>query len=215
MPKVHSLTSNPFQENTYVLEGLGKSCFIIDPGCLEHHEEKELVNLIENNGLTPIAVVNTHFHLDHVFGINYCKKKWDIPLFGHELASFTLSFNEQAAKMYGFQGFTPVQSPDRLLAHGDQLDLDGEFLDIVHVPGHCKEHIAIIDRTENWVNAGDVLFNGSIGRTDLPGGDMATLENSIREELYTLPDHYVVYCGHGPATTIGAEKYSNPFVRAD
>ncbi len=213
MIKVHTLVFNPFSENTYVLEADNKRCAIVDPGCYSSAEKTELAAFIEENRLEPEWLINTHFHLDHVFGNRFVAEKWHLKVAGHREGNYTLAHNNQAASLYGFPDFEDSPPIEVFLHDGQEIELGGEKIEVRFVPGHSRGHIALISHADRWVVAGDVLFNGSIGRTDLPGGDFETLERSIREKLYTLPEDYTVHCGHGPATTIGNEKYANPFVR--
>ena len=162
--------------------------------------------------MNPIKLVLTHFHLDHVFGNQFVKEEWNLLPTGHRDGEATLSGNERACMVYGLP-FIPSPPITHFLEEGDTLKLAHETIDVIHVPGHSVGHIALVAKESNWVVAGDVLFQNSIGRTDLPGGDFPTLEKSIKEKMYLLPDDMVVYCGHGPETTIGNEKFSNPFVR--
>lgn len=212
MLTVHKLVFNPFQENTFIIEGENSECFIIDPGCSNTAENNELRDFIVERGLKPIKLVLTHFHLDHVFGNQFVNDQWGLLPTGHKDGESTLAGNERACQMYGLP-YIASPSIEYFLKDGDILELAGEQIKIIHVPGHSTGHIALVCEDSGWVIAGDVLFQQSIGRTDLPGGDYDTLEKSIKEKMYLLPDDMVVYCGHGPETTIGNEKFSNPFVR--
>jgi len=212
MLKVHKLVFNPFQENTFIIEGNNGSCFIIDPGCFNATENNELKDFIAQRGLHPQKLILTHFHLDHVFGNQFVHDQWGLLPTGHKDGEATLAGNERACQVYGLPHI-PSPPITHFLADGDILELDGEQIKVIHVPGHSTGHIALVCETSGWVVAGDVLFQNSIGRTDLPGGDFDTLAQSISEKMYALPDDMVVYCGHGPETTIGSEKFSNPFVR--
>lgn len=207
-------TFNPFAENTYVLYDTSKSCIIIDPGCLEPEEEQRLFDFIENNELIPQLVVNTHAHLDHVFGNAAVLRKYKIPLAIHAIDVPLLRMAPQIALSYGLPTFEPSPEPDMLLADGDVLKFGETELEVLFTPGHCPGEVCLYHKATKTLIAGDVLFSGSIGRTDLPGGDMNTLAESIRTKIYTLPDEVTVLPGHGPATSVGYEKISNPFVRA-
>lgn len=210
---IHYFTFNPFQENTYVLYDDTHECIIVDPGCYEPHEEKALKRFIEENGLKPQKLVLTHFHLDHIMGNYFVAKRWGIDLMGHRKGLPTLKMDKTSASMYGFNAYQPSPEPAEFIEHGAIFSFGSTELEVRFVPGHSPGHIALIHHESKSVIGGDVLFQGSIGRTDLPGGDYATLEQSIKEQLYTLPDDYRVYPGHGPATTIGNEKQFNAFVR--
>jgi glyoxylase-like metal-dependent hydrolase (beta-lactamase superfamily II) len=209
---VHKLVFNPFQENTYVIEGENKDCIIVDPGCYNSKENSELKSFINSKKLTPIALVLTHFHLDHVFGNQYVFEEWGLLPTGHKDGEFTMGGNQRACEMYGLP-YIPSPPITHFINDGDVINLGDDEIKVLHVPGHSTGHVALVNEISNWVIAGDVLFQNSIGRTDLPGGDLATLEKSIREKMYVLSDEMVVYCGHGPETSIGNEKFANPFVR--
>lgn len=212
MLRVYKLVFNVFQENTYIIAGQDGSCIIVDPGCSNDMENKILETFINEHHLNPIQLILTHFHLDHVFGNKFVNDTWGLLPTGHQNGSITLGANEQACKIYGLPY---IASPpiSHFLAPEDVIHLSGEEIQVIFVPGHSVGHIALVCISSQWVISGDVLFNGSIGRTDLPGGDLATLTRSIQDQMYHLPDAITVYSGHGPETTIGAEKKTNPFVR--
>ena len=212
MLTVHKLVFNAFQENTFVIEAENKECIIVDPGCSNPTENHQLKSFINQNGLTPKKLVLTHFHLDHVFGNQYVKDEWGLLPTGHKDGEFTMSGNQRACELYGIQ-YIPSPPIAHFINDGDEIALGTDVIKILHVPGHSTGHVALVSETSNWVIAGDVLFQQSIGRTDLPGGDFDVLEKSIKEKMYMLPDEMVVYCGHGPETSIGNEKFANPFVR--
>lgn len=204
---------NPFQENTYVVYDDTKECVIIDPGCYNAAEEQKLAKFIEEKGLTPVKLIQTHCHVDHVLGNNFIKKTYNIPIYMHKAELPVL----QAVPNYGAAMGLPVKElpePDHFMEAGTTIGFGNTEFDIRFTPGHSPGSVSFYCQADNYVIAGDVLFAGSIGRTDLPGGDFDTLEDSIKRELYVLPDETTVYCGHGPQTTIGREKTSNPFVRA-
>lgn len=210
MIKVKSFTFNPFQENTYVLYDESKSCVIIDPGCYESSEKNTLVNFITSESLKAEKLINTHCHIDHVLGNKFVKDTFGVDLYIHKNDEATLKAVETYAPSYGFPLYDPA-SADQFLDEGDSLTFGSSSMDILFVPGHAPGHIAFISHFDKFCIGGDVLFKASIGRTDLPGGDFDTLIKSIHEKMFTLPDDTTVYCGHGPATTIGEEKSSNPF----
>lgn len=212
--KLEYFTFNPFQENTYVLYDNSKECIIVDPGCYTIPEQNQLAQFIEENDLIPKKLVCTHFHLDHIFGNQFVTNKWNLQIEGHSADIPTLEMGEKSAAIYGFDNYIPSPPIDHFIEEGDQIKFGNTVLDVLFVPGHAPGHIALVHHESKTVINGDVLFQGSIGRTDLPGGDFATLEKSIKEKLYTLPEDYVVYAGHGPSTTIGFEKQHNGFVRA-
>jgi glyoxylase-like metal-dependent hydrolase (beta-lactamase superfamily II) len=203
---------SPIQENTYVLSNGNKQAVIIDPGCYGSEEEDELVQYIESEGLVPKLLLNTHCHLDHVFGNKFVAAKWGLVPHIHELERKVLDFAPAAGLMWNMP-FDNYQGDLRYLEEGDETGLDGDPLKVLFAPGHSPGSICFYSSEGRFVISGDVLFRGSVGRTDLPGGNSSTLTASIRNVMYALPDDTVVYSGHGLATTIGEEKRSNPFVR--
>ena len=213
MIKVHSFTFNPFSENSYILSDETGECVIIDPGCHNSSEEQELRAYITENGLKPVKLLNTHCHVDHVFGNLFVAETWKLGLEMHPLDVPVLESFAKVCQMYGFQG-GPQPAPAHFLEEGHAVVFGNSTLHILFTPGHSPGSVCFYSSADKFVIGGDVLFQGSIGRTDLPGGDFATLEKSIRTQLYTLPEDIKVYPGHGPATTIGYEKKYNPFVTA-
>lgn len=207
--KVHSFQFNPFQENTFVVYDQEKNCVIIDPGCYERHEEEVLFGFIEENKLRPIALLNTHAHIDHILGNAAVKSKYDIPFYIHKEDLTTLHSVESYAHVYGFEKYIPSPDPDDYLIDNSELVFGAMKFKIYHTPGHAPGHVVFFDQENKFVINGDVLFNGSFGRIDLPGGDLETLKKSIFEVMFQLPDDTIVYCGHGPETTIGKEKQDN------
>ncbi|MEM9544542.1 MAG: MBL fold metallo-hydrolase [Bacteroidota bacterium] len=204
-------TFNPFEENTFVLYDDTKACAIIDPGCSTIEEQDQLVGFIEANGLKPTKLVNTHCHIDHVLGNRFVSEKYNLPLISHRGEEVVLSMQPQISMMYGI-AYNPSPVITEFLDDGDELIFGNTSLKVLFTPGHSPASISFYNEDAKVVIGGDVLFQGSIGRTDLPGGNFDTLAKSIREKLYVLPDDVVVYSGHGPSTTIGVEKRSNPFV---
>ena len=210
MIKVKSFTFNPFQENTYVLYDKSKSCVIIDPGCYESSEKEVLIDFITSQSLKVEKLVNTHCHIDHVLGNKFIKDTYQVQLYIHEHECEILKAVETYAPNYGFPQFEPTQ-PDQYLQDGDTFSFGNSTMDIIYVPGHAPGHIALVSSSDKFCIGGDVLFKGSIGRTDLPGGDFDTLIKSIHKKMFLLPNDTTVYSGHGLVTTIGEEKMSNPF----
>jgi hydroxyacylglutathione hydrolase len=208
---IQSFTFSPVQENTYILYNDEKQCCIIDPGCYFASEEAELKNFIETNGLTPVLLLNTHCHLDHIFGNRFVHKTYGLKLHLHKLEKQVLDFGPVSGQMWQL----PFDNYDGEMVFIDEKDvirLGGEELQILFTPGHSPGHICFYSKPHKLLIGGDVLFDGSVGRTDLPGGDFATLEQSIKTRLYTLPEDVIVYPGHGGSTTIGDEMKTNPFV---
>lgn len=212
MLHVQSFVFNPFEENTYVLYDDTKECVIIDPGCYEAEEKKELTDFIESNDLKVTKLLNTHCHVDHVLGNYFVKEKYNVKLYIHELDLPVLKAVTVYGPNYGFHQYQD-STPDHFLNEGDEVNFGHQRLRVLFVPGHAPGHVAFYSAHDKVVIGGDVLFYNSIGRTDLPGGNFDTLIKSIREKLYTLPDDVTVYPGHGPKTTIGFEKQTNPFTQ--
>lgn len=211
MMHVVMFTFNPFQENTYLVWDDTKSCVIFDPGCSDPSEQEELAGYIEENDLIPRRLINTHCHLDHVFGNHFVAKTYDLPLEIHADELPVLQAVPQICKMYGLAYPDPSPLPGNFLEAGNYLEFGESRLKILLTPGHSPASLSFHAEDERFVIAGDVLFRDSIGRTDLPGGDHATLLQSIRRELFALPNETTVYPGHGPSTTVGYEKLNNPF----
>lgn len=207
-----SFVFNPFQENTYIIRNDARECIITDPGMYGAEETTHLTEYLTANDLKPVAIVNTHAHIDHILGVNTLKQKYGIPFYLHEKELPVLQGATASAMMFGFD-FKDIPTVDGYLKEGNTFKLGTDELAIRFTPGHSPGSVVLYYAPGNWVIGGDVLFNGSIGRTDLPGGDHETLLNSITREMYTLPDNTTVYSGHGAATTIGNEKKYNPFVR--
>lgn len=212
MLNVKSFVFNPVQENTYVLYNEKGQCCIIDPGCYFPEEREELKAEIEQAGLIPVLLLNTHCHLDHVFGNKYVHDTWGLPLHLHQMENPVLDFAPQSGQMWQLP-FDNYDGPLVYLNEGKTIKVGDDELEIRFTPGHSPGSVSFYSKEGGFVIGGDVLFQGSVGRTDLPGGSFETLANSIHTQLFTLPDETKVYSGHGPATTIGFEKKNNPFVK--
>lgn len=211
MITIHTFAYNGFQENTYVLTDETNEAVIIDPGCYSVSEQTELFNFITKNNLTPVKLLNTHCHIDHILGNNFVCTKFNIDLYIHQLDLPTLHATTEYGHLYGF---TVDKSPEpaHFLNDGDVVKFGNSTLKVLFTPGHAPGHVVFVSHEQRFVINGDVLFRGSIGRTDLPGGNHQTLINSIKNKLFSLADDYVVHTGHGPTTTIGYEKKYNPFL---
>lgn len=206
---IEKFTFNPFQENTYIIYSDTQEAVIIDPGCYFPHEQSTLDAFISEKQLRILAVLGTHAHIDHVLGNDYVCKKYAVPYYLHNADLVTLSMMERTATMYGFDAAIPSPLPTQELTDGQDLVLGSLTFKVIHTPGHCPGHVVFYNAENNFVINGDVLFAGSFGRVDLPGGDLETLKRSIKDKMFHLPEDTIVYCGHGPETTIGAEKRSN------
>lgn len=213
MIHIKSFVFSPFAENTYILYDETKEAILIDPGCYEAHEFKELNDFIKKEGLKPVGIYNTHAHIDHVLGVAPLKRTYSIPFALHRKDEPLLLAVKTYAPNYGFARFEEP-AVDQWLTEEDVVTFGNSSLRILFVPGHAPGHIAFVNDEQKIVIGGDVLFRQSIGRTDLPGGNMNTLLNSIRTQLFTLGDDYTVYAGHMEPTTIGFEKKYNPFLKA-
>jgi hydroxyacylglutathione hydrolase len=212
MLSVQPFTFNPVQENTYIVYNDAKECCIIDPGCYFASEEQQLVDFVESNGLTPLFLLNTHCHLDHIFGNRFIHKRYSLTLHLHKLEKQVLDLGPVSGQMWQLP-FDNYDGELKYIAEGDTIKLGDEELEILFTPGHSPGHVCFYSKEHKFLIGGDVLFQGSVGRTDLPGGDFATLEESIKTKLYTLPEDVIVHPGHGDSTTIGEERKTNPFVK--
>jgi hydroxyacylglutathione hydrolase len=211
MTTIHRLTFNPFSENTYIIvDQATATCAIVDPGCMDSDEENDLLNEINRLGVIPTICLNTHCHIDHILGNWFVFSKFSLAPNIHPLEIPVLAAGEQVSSMYGI----PYRkSPDPLLLDVTKtVEIGKTRLEMLFTPGHSPGSISFYCKESGFVIGGDVLFQQSIGRTDLPGGNHATLIQSIQENLLVLDDQIVVYPGHGPETTIGAERRSNPFL---
>ena len=197
-------------ENTYVAYDDTRECVIIDPGCYEKNEQQELASFIENKNLKVIYLLNTHCHIDHVLGNQFVKDHFNVALLLHKDELVILNSNKALAPSYGIPNYQEAY-PDEYIDEQDKVKFGDTELQVLFVPGHSPGHIAFYNKDRKICIAGDVLFQRSIGRTDLPGGDYDTLINSIHNKIFPLGDDVVVYCGHGPSTTVGEEKKYNPF----
>ena len=211
--RIKSFTFNPFQENTFVVYDETKECIIIDPGCYTEKERTELRRFITSEGLKPVKLINTHCHIDHVLGNKFVSELWGLELYMHKEDLPLLENAGNIGKMYGMEDYEGSPYPKHFLAQDDTLTFGESSFKILFTPGHAPGHICLYSKENNLVIAGDVLFQGSIGRTDLPGGDHSTLINSIITQLFPLPNETQVFCGHGPATNLGYEKEHNPFLQ--
>lgn len=210
MIHIKSFVFNPFGENTYLLYDDTNECIIIDPGCYEKQEQQTLTNFIEEQNLKAQALYNTHCHIDHVLGNAFVKDKYKVKLITSRIEEQVLMAVSSYASNYGFHQYQPAKI-DEYIEEGQQIKFGDSTLDILFVPGHSPGHLVFYNRDENLCIGGDVLFQRSIGRTDLPGGDHDTLIKNIHNKMFKLNDEMVVYPGHGDSTTIGEEKKYNPF----
>ncbi|MBU0654347.1 MAG: MBL fold metallo-hydrolase [Gammaproteobacteria bacterium] len=186
-----------------------KACAFVDPG----GDADKLIAFVEKHSLQPVGVFLTHAHLDHVGGTQALAKHYHIPISGpHEADQYWLDALPVQARQFGLP-HCDAFVPDRWLQHGDTLDFGQQQLEVLHTPGHTPGHVVFFHRNSKLLFAGDVLFQGSIGRTDFPGGNHQQLMDSIKKQLWTLGDDVTVVPGHGPNTQIGEERRYNPYVR--
>jgi hydroxyacylglutathione hydrolase len=210
MLKIKSFEFNPFQENTYILYDETGECVIVDPGCYDKEEQSDLSSFIEENELNVKMLLNTHCHVDHVLGNWYIKTRYGVKLYIHPKDEVVLKAVKIYAPNYGMFAYQEAE-PDDYLDENQMIRFGDQTLKILFVPGHSPGHVAFYDDASKQLISGDVLFYNSIGRTDLPGGNYQTLIDSIRHKIFTLPDDVTVFPGHGPNTSVGFEKRTNPF----
>lgn len=213
MINVKIFTFNPLQENTYLLYNENRDCIIIDPGCYSDDEKAILQQFIAENKLQPTLLVNTHCHLDHVFGNKFISETYGLELNIHPGEKVVLEQAPVSGLMWNLQ-FDNYTGTTKDLVPGEFITLGDDQLEILYTPGHSPASVSFYHKEQGILIAGDVLFKESVGRTDLPGGNPDILVNSIMTQFYVLPDETKVFSGHGPQTTIGHEKRYNPYVSA-
>jgi hydroxyacylglutathione hydrolase len=209
---IKSFVFSPIQENTYVLYNDKDACLIIDPGCYFGNERRELQQFINEEKLVPEILLNTHCHLDHVFGNKFIHDEFGLTLHIHEKEKIVLDFAAEAGLRWNMP-FDNYRGKIIYLKEGDKIKLGEDELEVLFTPGHSPGSISFYCEAQKFVISGDVLFKSGIGRTDLPGGDINVLIESINKKLFSLPDDVIVYSGHGLPTTIGFEKKNNPFLK--
>jgi len=212
MFQLQTFEFSPIQENTYLLYNEHNDCIIIDPGCYFEEEREVLASFIQSKNLNPVLLLNTHCHLDHVFGNKFVAEKYGLIPHIHPLEKKLLEYAPTSGLMYNL----PFDNYTGELAYVDKgsiLKVGEDELLAIFTPGHSPGSLSFYCKKQLFIISGDVLFQRSVGRTDLPGGDHATLIRSIQEKLMILPDETVVFSGHGPSTTVIAERNGNPFLR--
>lgn len=205
--QVQAFAFNAFQENTFVVSD-GNDAVIFDPGCYTRQEEAELFDYINTNGLEVKAILFTHAHIDHILGASFCQQAFAAPTYLHAADHSTWNSVKSYAHVYGFENYKETELPTHELTHLQKLQFGQLAFKVFYTPGHAPGHV-VFYHDSGFVINGDVLFKGSFGRVDLPGGDLETLKKSIFEVLFKFPEQTIVYCGHGPSTTIGQEKHTN------
>jgi len=211
MITVKTFTFNAYSENTYVLYDETKECVIIDPGMYEGYEQNELTAFIKQENLKPVLLLNTHCHLDHVFGNKFVFDTYGLKPKFHKGELQVLEAVPSYAPSMGFGKYEVSPLPDQFLPETGTVAFGDSTLALIFAPGHSPAHLCLYSKADAVLIGGDVLFYGGIGRTDLPGGNHQQLIQNISSKLFVLPDETKVYPGHGPATTIGFEKQHNPF----
>ena len=202
--------NNPYHENTYILYDETGECAIIDPGMDTGAEQNAVVNFIKANNLKPVLLLNTHCHIDHVLGNHFVYEQYGLkPQFNIGESEILAAVPAYAPAM-GFR-YEPSPLPEVYLPQTGTVSFGNTTLELIFAPGHSPAHLCFYNKADNILIGGDVLFRGSVGRSDLPGGNHAQLIKNIEDKLFTLPDDCTVYPGHGSETTIGYEKETNPF----
>jgi len=212
MVVIEKFVFNSFQENTFLVYDDTKECVIVDPGCYDAGEQAQFERYISMQGLKPVCLVNTHCHIDHILGNNFIFKQYQLRPNIHEAGLTFLREGHIHSKIYGYQT-DPFEEPEGFVEEGDVIRFGQSGMEVLYTPGHADGSICLVSSEGGFVITGDVLFRGSIGRTDFPTGDFDLLIGSIREKLFTLDGGYVVYPGHGHKTSIGYEMKTNPFLR--
>lgn len=203
-----------FGINTYVVvDPTTGKCAIVDPGMIDPEEENALADYIKRNEYQVTHVINTHLHIDHVAGNHFAIERFHVRVLAHQDDESLGERIDLQAAQFGMSEKIDNVTISTYLHDGDTIEIGEGRLEVLHVPGHSQGSVALYDREGGYVIVGDALFSGSIGRTDLPGGSYPQLIDSIKSKLMSLPDSTVLYPGHGPATTIGIERHSNPFLR--
>jgi len=208
---LHHLVFNPYQVNTFIVAAADGQCVIVDPACCSPGEQSTLKEYISDKGLRPAWLINTHGHFDHVIGNAFVCQKWTVKTAAHREDLFLMQNAYRQGEIFGFSVAQPP-TPTVFLDEGDTVEFGDVSLQIRHIPGHSPGSIVLYSSVQKWIIVGDVMFRGSIGRTDLPGSNYDLLMAGIENKLMTLPPDTIVHPGHGPDTSIGRERKYNPFL---
>lgn len=211
MLSIHRFTFNPYEENTYLLIDDEGHCAIVDPGCYTQTEQEALTQYITDQNLKVTLLLNTHGHIDHMLGNRFVVDTYKVPFWTHQNVIPELEATQAYGAMFGLNP-APSPMPDRTIEGGSTIEIGAESLEVYFTPGHSPGHISFFHRPSGQLFSGDVLFKGSIGRWDLPGGNYETLIHSIFTALLPLGTDVIVYPGHGPETTLGQEMQHNPYI---
>ncbi len=209
--KVSRFVFNSFGVNTYILTDSSGKCLIIDPACQSGQEESSLSDFISANHLQPVGMLNTHFHIDHIVGNTFICNLYNLRPQCHKNSKMFWETAVEFGSVFGIKVENLI-TPVDFIEEGDTISFGASEIQVLYTPGHADGSVCLVNHAERYVIAGDVLFRDSIGRTDLPTGNFDLLYRSITTKLFTLPDDYIVYPGHGPETSIGYEKLNNPFL---
>lgn len=212
MISIKQFTFNPVRENTYILFDETAECVIIDPGMYDAEEQNVVVSFIKENGLKPVLLLNTHCHYDHVFGNKFVFDQWGLKPQFHKGELYVLQAIPGYVPQMGLH-YELSPEPEVFLGESGKVNFGNSQLELIFAPGHSPAHLCFYAAADNFLIGGDVLFYYSIGRTDLPGGNHLQLIDSIKNNLFILPDDCEVYPGHGQPTTIGFEKQHNPYLQ--
>lgn len=212
MIQIKTFYFNDLRECTYLLWDESGEAVVVDPGCHSPQEKERLAKFVKENNLKPVKLLNTHGHFDHIMGNAFVANEWAVKTHIHPLDKSHL---ERAVNYSQMFGYTVEQPPlDTIdISEKDKIEFGNSHLEVLETPGHTRGGVSFYNRDQKFVITGDSLFAGSIGRTDLPGGDYDQLMHSLLSKITKLGDDFTVYPGHGPATTIGQELASNPFLR--
>ena len=209
--KITTFVFNPFQVNTYLLFDSSGECIIIDAGCYFEKEYENIYEFISSQKLKPVKLINTHAHIDHILGIPKIAATFNLSPSFHKNESYLFSDAVGQGKIFGLYT-DPMPAINNFLEEGINIKFGNSELEILHVPGHTPGSVIFVNKKEKIIITGDTLFKGSVGRTDLPGGNFNILMNSIKYKILLFEDDFKIYPGHGPSSTIGEEKHFNPFL---